>query len=145
MTEYPSAPLSFCISKQLKSINKTISTLNWGGCIVHVLLSFADWLDRPWFDSTSPLPSLWPVSVLLTGRMLQVLCSTDSDGCTVHIPCTQAENSTWHFLGAGSEVAAEMEHFRTDKQVWCFAHDVTKSRKPVGIKIPQNQTLPRSN
>ncbi|TNN52669.1 hypothetical protein EYF80_037120 [Liparis tanakae] len=44
-----------------------------------------------------------------------VLYSADTDGRTVHIPGTQAENSTWHFPGAGLETG-EMEHSRTDRQ-----------------------------
>lgn len=100
-----------------------------------------DWLDRylipPLISHLSDLSAFGP-------GLLQVLYSADIDGCTVHIPCTQAENSTWHFPGARSEAAAEMEHFCADRQVRSLAHDVTKSGKPVAIKIPQNQTLPRN-
>lgn len=99
-----------------------------------------DWLDcclvPPPISHLSNLSAFWL-------GLLQVLQSTDIDGCTVHIPCTQAENSTWHFPGAGLE-AEETEHFCTDRQVQSFAHDMTKSRKPVAIKLLQNQGYPET-
>lgn len=93
--------------------------------------SLTDWLDC-WLIPP-PVSHLSSLSAFWLG-LLQVLYSADIDGCTVHIPCTQAENSTWHFPGAGLE-AGETEHSRTDRQVQSLTYDTATSRKPVAVKI----------
>lgn len=101
--------------------------------VIHVHLMFADCLAA-WTAGWFLLPSLQPVSVLTGAASGSLLYSADTDGCTVHIPCTQAENSTWHFPGADWETG-ETEHSHTDRQVQSLTYDTVISRKLVAIKI----------
>lgn len=90
------------------------------------LCLWVDWLD----DSFSHLSSL---SALWLG-LLQVLYSADTDGFTVHIPCTQAENSTWHFPGAGLQTG-ETEHSHTDRHVQNLTSDTLLPSKLLAVKL----------
>lgn len=67
-------------------------------------------------------------------RLLQLLHSADTDGFTVYIQPTQAENSTWHSPGAGLETG-EMEHSGSDRQLHNLIHDTVESRKAVAEKL----------